>query len=152
MSRYTPLGVPFSWESRVYFGDTDAAGVVYHGRYVYWMEAARIEFLRHIGCPYSDFIAQKIAFMPVSLTLNYKRPLKFDDLFRLEISLEWVKNASFGFKNTFYLGSQIGATGTVGLACVDEQHWKPCPIPSRLIDALRMFELQKITPNMGMVI
>lgn len=140
MSRYTPLGVPFSWESRVYFGDTDAAGVVYHGRYVYWMEAARIEFLRAIGCPYSDFIAKKIAFMPVSLTLNFKRPLKFEDMFRLEISVDWCKNASFGIKNTFYLGSQIVTTGTVVLACVDERTWKTCPIPDTFIGALQKFE------------
>jgi acyl-CoA thioester hydrolase len=140
MPSYQPKSTPFLWESRVYFGDTDAAGVVYHGRYVYWMEAVRIEFLRHIGCPYSTFIEEKIAFMPVSLSIDYKRPLKFEDLFRLEISVAWCKKASFCIQNTFYLGNQICTTGTVILACVNERNWKACPIPNRFINALQDFE------------
>jgi acyl-CoA thioester hydrolase len=142
MSRYTPIGKPFSWTGRVYFGDTDAAGIVYHGRYVYWMEAARIDFLRHIGCPYSQFISEKIAFMPVSLTLNFKKPMKFEDEFYLEISVLWVKKASFCIQNQFYLNGTLCVSGEVILATVDETQWKPCSIPDSFISHLSQFEAQ----------
>lgn len=126
----------FSWENRVYFGDTDAAGIVYHGRYVYWMEAARIDFLRHIGCPYSTFISERIGFSPVNLSLEYKLPLRFEDQFRIDLSIEWIKKASFCIRSVFYVGDAVCTIGVVTLASVDESRWKACPIPQRLRDAL----------------
>ena len=126
----------FSWTSRVYFGDTDAAGVVFHGKYVYWMEAGRIEFLRHIGTPYSQFVAEKIAFMPVSLTINYEHPLRFEDEFRLDVWIIRCGRASFEVGNAFYVGGVRCATGSVTLAAVDEVKWKPCPVPKLFMDAI----------------
>lgn len=39
----------FSWPTRVYLEDTDAGGVVYHARYVAFMERARTEWMRALG-------------------------------------------------------------------------------------------------------
>ncbi|MDP6184364.1 MAG: hotdog domain-containing protein, partial [Gammaproteobacteria bacterium] len=39
----------FSWPIRVYYEDTDAAGIVYHANYLRFMERARTEWLRRIG-------------------------------------------------------------------------------------------------------
>lgn len=39
----------FSWPTRVYWEDTDAGGVVYHARYVAFMERARTEWMRALG-------------------------------------------------------------------------------------------------------
>jgi len=39
----------FNWPIRVYFEDTDAGGIVYHARYLYFLERARTEWLRNLG-------------------------------------------------------------------------------------------------------
>ncbi len=39
----------FSWPTRIYWEDTDAGGVVYHARYVAFMERARTEWMRAMG-------------------------------------------------------------------------------------------------------
>ena len=39
----------FSWPTRIYWEDTDAGGVVYHARYVAFMERARTEWMRALG-------------------------------------------------------------------------------------------------------
>ncbi|CEJ46622.1 hypothetical protein XAB3213_3570006 [Xanthomonas citri pv. bilvae] len=45
-----PQSLPvFSWPTRVYWEDTDAGGVVYHARYVAFMERARTEWMRALG-------------------------------------------------------------------------------------------------------
>lgn len=36
----------YSWPVRVYYEDTDAAGVVYYANYLKFMERARTEWLR----------------------------------------------------------------------------------------------------------
>ncbi len=123
---------PFLWQSRVYFGDTDAAGIVYHGRYVYWMEAARIEWLMAIGCPYSTFIAQDIAFIPVNLSLAFKTPLRFEDVFEVSVSVSQLKRASFSIDYVFTRQAQVTATGIVTLACLNSTTFKPIGIPSAL--------------------
>ena len=98
---YQPKGAPFIWSNRVYFGDTDAAGVVYHGKYVYWMEAARIEFLDHIGCPYSEFQAEKIGFIPAHVELSFKHPLKFEDKFQIHSAFTELSRVSATITSTF---------------------------------------------------
>ena len=42
-------GSAFSWPARVYWEDTDAGGVVYHARYLAFMERARSEWMRALG-------------------------------------------------------------------------------------------------------
>ena len=45
-----------TFEQRVYYSDTDAYGVVWHGTYLRWMEAARVEFCRVLGI---DLVSMK---------------------------------------------------------------------------------------------
>jgi acyl-CoA thioester hydrolase len=42
-------GRTLAWPVRVYYHHTDAGGVVYHGTYLDFMEAARIELLHALG-------------------------------------------------------------------------------------------------------
>ena len=130
----------YVWHGRVYFGDTDAAGVVYHGRYVNWMEASRIDFLSDHEMPYSRFVAQHIALMPVSVNLIYKLPLKFEDKFSIQLSIDWVKRASVQIRNEFFLNGRMTTLGTVVLACVDDVKWRPRALPS---DLWHLFEAHK---------
>ena len=52
LTLHLPLGYfddkTFVMHTRVYFHDTDAAGIVYHGTYLHFAERARTEMLRHL--------------------------------------------------------------------------------------------------------
>lgn len=70
---------------RVRFADTDAMGVVYHGRYLEYLEAARVAFLDQVGIPYQRLVEQGYHLPVVEANLKYRQPAKFDD--RLEVAI-----------------------------------------------------------------
>jgi hypothetical protein len=72
----------FSLPTRVYFQDTDAGGVVYHGSYVNFMERARTEWLRDV-CGFSNGALMKefgVVFVVRSMKVEYLKPALLDDM------------------------------------------------------------------------
>ena len=70
----------FSHRVRVRFAETDAMGVVHHGAYLLYLEAARVEYLRAIGHPYLEVRAAGIDFAVLEVAVQYLTPLRFDDM------------------------------------------------------------------------
>ena len=126
----------FKKNFKVYFGDTDAAGVVHHARYIYWLEAARIDYLASIGCSYKDIVDSGIGFVPVDISIQYKRPLVFDDDFFIEISVAAQSTASLSIRGDVIKDDVLCCTSVVKLACIDDRSWKPIALPQRLLDCL----------------
>ena len=120
---------------KVYFGDTDAAGVVYHGKYIYWLEAARIDFLDSIGCSYKSLQDLHIGLMPVDISIQYLKPLRFSDEFKIIVQLDQLTKATLSIKSNFIFNNELINTSTVKLVCINEKTWKPRKIPDILIDA-----------------
>lgn len=73
------------FQLRVYFEDTDLAGIVYHANYLNYAERARSEWLRDLGVPVSK-IKDEFALIPVikSAQLEYHHPAKMDDLLQVK--------------------------------------------------------------------
>jgi acyl-CoA thioester hydrolase len=67
-------------EVRVRYSETDQMGVVYHGNYIPYFEIGRVEWLRNKGVSYKSLEDSGIALPIVSMTLNYKKPARYDDL------------------------------------------------------------------------
>jgi len=65
---------------RVRYSETDQMGVVYHGNYLPYFEIGRVEWLRDKGVSYKWMEENGIGLPIVSLTLNYKKPARYDDL------------------------------------------------------------------------
>jgi len=71
----------FALRKRVLPRDTDYAGVVWHGRYVDWLEEARVEFLAARGFTYEQLVRECQCETPViQLSLSYKRPVRFGEV------------------------------------------------------------------------
>lgn len=64
----------------VRYAETDASGIVWHGSYIAWLEAARTAFIRDLGLPYPDLVAAGFGFVVSELSLNYKRPAVYGDV------------------------------------------------------------------------
>jgi acyl-CoA thioester hydrolase len=65
---------------RVLYADTDAMGIVWHGAYVRFFEFGRTEALREIGFPYDEFEAKGFRMPLYNLSIDYKRPARFNDV------------------------------------------------------------------------
>lgn len=75
-------------ELRVRYSETDQMGVVYHGNYIPYFEIGRVEWLRSKGVSYKSLEESGIALPIVSMTLNYKKPARYDDLLFVTTKLQ----------------------------------------------------------------
>ncbi len=65
---------------RVRYSETDQMSVVYHGNYIPYFEMGRVEWLRNKGISYKSLEESGIALPIVSMTINYKKSARYDDL------------------------------------------------------------------------
>ena len=79
-------------EVRVRYSETDQMGVVYHGNYIPYFEIGRVEWLRNKGVSYKSLEENGIALPIVSMTLNFKKPARYDDL--LLVKTKFKKHSS----------------------------------------------------------
>ena len=71
---------PFNWSVRVYYEDTDIAGVVYHANYMRYFERARTEWLRHLGLSQEKLLAEHgLKFVVRRATLDFAAAARLDD-------------------------------------------------------------------------
>jgi acyl-CoA thioester hydrolase len=72
---------------RVYYEDTDLAGIVYYANYLRFIERARTEYVRSLGIDQARLKADRgIVFAVRHLEADYLAPARFDDL--LEVTTE----------------------------------------------------------------
>src|SRR5499426_1774526 len=75
---------------RVYFEDTDAAGIVYYANYLKFAERARTDMLRDLGISHADMMKRDGLVLVVRrCEVDYLKPAKLDDL--LTVETETVK-------------------------------------------------------------
>ena len=78
---------------KVYYSDTDAYGVVWHGAYLRWLEKGRVLFCEDLGLNLSDLSRKDIALPVTSINLKYKASAKLNDA--VEITTKILKKNVF---------------------------------------------------------
>lgn len=125
----------FEWLVRVYYEDTDAGGLVYHARYLHFMERARTEWLRALGFEQQQLRDERgILFAVRKMTLDFVRPARFDQLLRVTAMPTARGRASIEFAQQV-LDAGDGAVccrATVNVACIDAARLRPTRIPGAL--------------------
>jgi acyl-CoA thioester hydrolase len=120
----------FSWPLRVYYEDTDAGGVVYHASYVRFFERGRTEWLRSLGYSQARLVAEEgVLFSVVSLEIDYQKPARLDDQLQVVTRVQLAGGASVRFEQDIRRDGEQLAQGTVLVACVDAQSFKPKRLP-----------------------
>ena len=94
------MSAPFRHLYRVVYADCTVGNHVYYSRYLDILEAARGEFLRHLGIPLLELQAQDTLFPVIESHLRYKSPARYDDLLTIELWTTLVQGArlNFGFR------------------------------------------------------
>jgi len=122
---------------KVYFADTDAAGVVHHSQYIRWFEAGRIDFLDELDCSYAALQKEGIGFVPVKINVAYRSPLRFGDSYRIRTAFVSIKPASLIIHSQIVSQDNVVCCDAdVTLACMDERHWGIIKVPGKVRDAI----------------
>ncbi len=128
----------FEWPLRIYFEDTDAAGIVYYARYLHYMERARTEWLRTKGMDVQELAREKrIVFTVRSVCVDYLRPARLSDAVYASVAVRRVGGASIDLSQVIRRDHEKLCDGTVRLACVDVDSMRPRGIPKALASAIR---------------
>ncbi len=80
---------------RIYYEDTDAAGVVYHANYLKYFERARTEYFRARGLSVTELASDGFVFPVVRVEMDFKAPAVHDDLVLIRTYPEQVSGSSF---------------------------------------------------------
>lgn len=123
----------FSWPVRVYYEDTDAAGVVYHSNYLKYMERARTEWLRAIGFSQQVLREGSGNIIVISeLDMKFIRPAKLDDQLEVKSTLLKVTGASFLLDQIIERSQEKLCAARIKGVCLDALTFKPQRLPAEL--------------------
>lgn len=107
---------------RVYYEDTDLAGIVYYANYLKFIERARTEWVRGLGIDQGALKAEAgIVFAVRRVEADYLRPAKFDDLLRVETALVQATGARIVLQQDVWRGDERLFTSQVTLVCLTDQ-------------------------------
>lgn len=123
----------FSLPLRVYYEDTDAAGVVYYANYLRFCERARTEFLRHCGVEQQALLRDHgIAFVVRSVQADYLLPARLDDGLLVHSHIASLRRASVLFEQHIKRDGVLLFSAKTLIACIDHYRQKPCVLPPHL--------------------
>lgn len=125
---------------RVRYGETDQMGVVYHGNYALYFEEARTSALRDIDITYKSLEDEGVMMPVVNLTIDYKRPAKYDDLLTIKTTMRELPTVKIVLAyEVFNEGQQLLATGSSTLVFVDMKTNRPTRCPEHLYEKFKQF-------------
>jgi acyl-CoA thioester hydrolase len=82
---------------RVYFEDTDFTGIVYHARYLHFLERGRTDFLRLVGIHHVEIDnglhGERLAWVVRRMTIDFVSPARIDDILSIETRVEEISGA-----------------------------------------------------------
>lgn len=123
---------------RVRYAETDQMGVVYHGNYAEYFEMGRVEWLRNLGLSYAFMEKNGIMLPVVSLTLNYKKPARYDDLLTVRTIFKKQESVRIEFDYEIYNeAGELLTTGYSMLVFVDMKTGRPILPPDYVLEALK---------------
>jgi len=121
---------------RVYYEDTDAAGIVYYANYLKFAERARTEFMRSCGIEHKELLEQEgIAFAVRRCEADYLKPARLDDLIEVHTRLLELRGASLEAEQVVCRGADELARLRLKLACMG-RGGRPARLPKRLAESL----------------
>ena len=129
---------PFEWPVRVYYEDTDAAGVVYYANYLKFMERARTEWLRALGFEQTDLVERFSAvFVVRAISIEYLLAARFNDALRVTVELIKVGAGQIELEQRVMKEDALIAAASVKIVCVEARTFRVMRIPRELAATIK---------------
>jgi acyl-CoA thioester hydrolase len=117
---------------RVYYEDTDAAGIVYYASHFRFLERARTELLRWMGHEQNELMREGVAFAVRAASAEYRKPARLDDLLTVETAIASLGRAQLTFAQHVRRGDVLLLDAKIRLACIDPARGRPIAMPRAL--------------------
>lgn len=123
--------------ARVYYADTDFSGVVYHARYLEFLERGRSDFLRLAGVHHTELAegkhGEKLVWVVRRMEIDFKAPAKIDDILTIDTRTESLSGARIFMAQQIRRGDEVLIEARVEAAIISESG-RPRRFPKEWID------------------
>ncbi|MDA8379052.1 MAG: thioesterase family protein [Planctomycetia bacterium] len=118
---------------RVRYVECDSMGYLHHSHYLPYFEMGRTELLRQLGVTYRDLEDRGFCFVVARITVNYKRPIRYDEEIELLTRIQRQTRARIDHAYEIYNRQSrlLLTTAESTIACVN-QRGEPVAIPDDL--------------------
>lgn len=133
LSRGQMEGAEFVFPFRVYYEDTDAAGIVYYANYLKFAERGRTEFLRFLGVDQIRLRADRgLLFAVRRAEVEYLKPARLDDVLEVRTRLTALGATVIDALQRICRGPEVLAEVVMRVVCLETTGMKPARIPKDL--------------------
>lgn len=120
-------------EVRVRYVETDQMSFVHHSNYLKYFELARLEWLNFLGISYSQLEESGVLMPVVRASVEYIKPLFFDESFKITVSLIDPPKATLKFQYVVVNSKNITVCkGETVLAFLSKKTMRPTRCPKIL--------------------
>ena len=122
----------FKYNTKVYYEDTDAAGIVYYANYLKFLERARSEAIYSMGLTNKKLLNDNGTIIIVkSCKIEYKKPAKFEDSLEIISKIKTISKSSFTMDQMIKRKEEVISESEIVLVTVNAEG-KPIGIPDVL--------------------
>ena len=122
----------FKYNTKVYYEDTDAAGIVYYANYLKFLERARSEAIYSMGLTNKKLLNDNGTIIIVkSCKIEYKKPAKFEDSLEIISKIKTIGKSSFTMDQMIKRKEEVISESEIVLVTVNAEG-KPIRIPDVL--------------------
>ena len=115
--------------ARVYYADTDFSGVVYHARYLEFLERGRSDFLRLAGVHHTEMAqgmaaglhGEALAWVVRRMEIDFRAPARIDDVLTIDTRTEKVSGARIFMAQSIRRGEELLIEAKVEAAIMSQQ-------------------------------
>ena len=111
-------------KARVYYADTDFSGVVYHARYLEFLERGRSDFLRLSGVHHTELMAgkhgERIVWVVRRMEIDFHAPARIDDILTVETRAEKISGARIFMAQKLLRGDELLVSARVEAAIIGD--------------------------------
>ena len=110
--------------ARVYYADTDFSGVVYHARYLEFLERGRSDFLRLAGVHHTELAdglhGEKLVWVVRRMEIDFRAPARIDDVLTIDTRTTGVSGARIFMAQEIRRGDDLLIEAKVEAAIISE--------------------------------
>ncbi|CAN7443507.1 tol-pal system-associated acyl-CoA thioesterase [Neorhizobium tomejilense] len=133
---------------RVYYEDTDFSGLVYHARYLHFLERGRTDYLRCLGCEQSALLSadeEGLVFVVHRMEIDFKQPARMDDILIIQTVTEKAGGAKMVFNQEIRRGETLLIAAKVVIAVIN-RHGRPRRLPESVAEKFLGRPAEQVNP------
>lgn len=123
---------------RIFYEDTDASGVVFHARYLHFLERGRTSFIRALGIGQHELMTEDnaVMFVVAKMTIAFKVPSRLDDLVTVETRFARLTGVRIACGQRILREGTVLVEADVAIASIGPDG-KPKRLPKPLADKIQ---------------